>query len=284
MSNKNLRFYMAVLVFCFSMLAAGPVFAGSAVVGSVAGGMNATIGGQPVLSGYTVFSGDNLKVRDGAAVVTMGKGSRAVFGRDSEASFLREGDNVTVQLTKGDVSLFQPGAESNAGLRVKIDNVTVGPASGFKTLGEVAMLDDSVVIRTKEGLLKVNWADGKSTEVAAGNALRLVPKTERAPQAAGGSQHFGGSANWVEYASLGAATVAAILAGIDISKANNASSNALAAESAANAANSTAGAALSAAQLANSSALAAGCALNFFVTGQTGQVSPFVPPSGETCP
>jgi len=255
--------------------------------------MNTTIGGQPAINGSTVFSGDSLKVKDGAAVVTFGRGSRAVFGRNSEVSFSREGESVTAHLASGSVSIFQPGEERN-GMRVKFDNLTVGPTGGYKTLGEVAMVGDAVAVRTKEGMMSVNFADGKTTEVPAGEVLRLVPNTQRAPQEAAGSQHFGGQINWVEYAALGAAGIAAVLAGIDISKANTAATDALAAEAAANAATAAANSATAAASsaaaaaaAAEQQAVAAGCAENIIfhsIPGNSESPSPYTPPSGFTAP
>jgi len=296
MSKKNTRLYVVLAVLTFALVAAVPSFAGSSIVGSVAGSLNTTIGGQPAINGSTVFSGDSLKVKDGAAVVTFGRGSRAVFGRNSEVSFSRQGENITAHLASGTVSIFQPVEERN-GMRVKFDNVTVGPTGGYKTLGEVAMVDGAVAVRTKEGMMSVSFADGKTTEVPAGEVMRLVPNPQRAPQEAAGSQHFGQS-NWVEYAALGAAGVAAVLAGIDISKADNANTNALAAEAAANAATSAANAAASDAIAAQAAAVAAalsaevaavdaGCAENivFHATpGNAASPSPFVPPSGYTGP
>jgi len=300
MSKKNGRFYVAVLVLCFATVAAVPAFAGSSVVGSVAGSMNATISGQPVLVGSTVFVGDSLKVRDGAAVVTFGKGSRAVFGRNSEVSFSREGESVTAHLASGNVSIFQPG-EEQSGMRVKFENVTIGAAGGYKTLGEVAMLGDTVVVRTKEGMMSVSLAGGKTTQVPAGQVMRLVPNPKRAPQEAAGSQHFGSEGNWVEYAALGAASIAAILAGVDISKTNTASTNAAAAETAANNAATTASNAVTAANAATAAAnaataaavaaqaaaaantLAVECTLDTFANN-VNQPSPYTLQAGQTCP
>jgi len=293
MSKRN----VVLLVLTFALVAAVPAFAGSSVVGSVAGSMNATISGQPAVEGSTVFSGDVLKVtKDGAAIVTYGQAGRAVFGRNSDVSFTREGESVTARLASGTVSIFQPGAEPN-GIQLKFDNVTVSPAGGYKTLGEVAMLGDAVVIRTKEGAMSVNFGNGKTTQVPAGKVLRLVPN-QRAPQQAAGSQHFGGEANWVEYAALAAGGTAAVLAGISISKADDANTAATSAGAAAASAGSAATAAASAAAAANAAATAAGstaaaaannanlvgCALNTAVNpyGVAG-ASPYTPPTGYSC-
>jgi len=259
MSQKNIKLSLGMLVLCFAIVAAVPAFAGSSIVGSVAGSTNAMIGGQPALSGSTIFSGDSLKVTDGVAVVTLGKGSRAVFGRNSEVLFARDGEGVTAHLASGSVSIFQPGNEQN-GMQVKFDNMTIAPAGGYKTLGEVAMVGDSLVVKTKEGMMSVTFANGRTAQVPAGKLLTLAP-TQRAPQEAAGSQHFGSNINGVEWATLAAATTAAILAGIDIGKSNNATTAANAATAAANSAIAAASSAAAAASEAAAEAtLAAECA------------------------
>src|SRR5439155_9393013 len=100
-------FLVSVLLVGLGVL---PVLAGSAVVGSVAGSLNATLGGKALEPNTTLFSGDSLAVKDGAAVVALGSGSRMVFGRETEATFLREADRVTVTLKAGNVSMYHPEA------------------------------------------------------------------------------------------------------------------------------------------------------------------------------
>ncbi len=78
-----------------------PMLAGSAAVGSIAGSRNATLSGEALVPNTTVFSGDTLQVKDGVAVVALDAGNRMVFGRETEASFLREAKNVTVMLSRG---------------------------------------------------------------------------------------------------------------------------------------------------------------------------------------
>src|SRR5437763_14895684 len=81
-----------------------PVLAGSAVVGSVAGRLNATLGGKALEPNTTLFSGDRLAVKDGAAVVALGAGSRMAFGREAEATFMRGAERETEQLRARTVS------------------------------------------------------------------------------------------------------------------------------------------------------------------------------------
>ena len=280
MHNKT-RVNLILLI--LTLFTAVPVFAGSAVIGSVAGSLNATVGGQKLMPNAVIFSGDSLQVKDGAAVVAMENGSRMAFGRDTEVSFLRDTNEVTILLGQGNVSLYHP--QGQVGLRVKVADLTVTPEPGFKTLGDVAMLNGAVMVTAKQGALKVE-GNGQTQEVAQGKSVLINPKSARAPQA-GGSQKLGGTDTLLDVGGLAAGVVAAILAGISISRADNATS-------AANSANSTAAQAVSAANAANSSAAAAGsnavsvgCALNNFndnVFGVGTFPSPFTPPAGSTCP
>ncbi len=188
-------------------LGALSMLAGSAVVGSVAGSLNATMGGKALEPNTTLFSGDSLQVKDGAAVVALGAGSRMVFGRETEASFLREADAVTVTLNEGNVSLYHP--EAGAALRVKVGTVVVEPGKGFATEGDVAMLGGSVVVTAKAGTLQV--ADGKrALEVKSGQTM-TIPKLAGAPQggAAGGAvaEHTWTLSNGLAIGGIGASGV-----------------------------------------------------------------------------
>jgi len=272
------------------VLAAAPVYAGSAVVGSVAGSLNATVGGQALVPNTVIFSGDSLQVRDGAAVIALENGNRMAFGRETEASFLRETDAVEVVLGHGDVSVYQ--ADQRTGLKVKAGDYEVAAAAGFKTLGEVAMLNGVVTVTSKEGTLKVAGA-GRTVEVAQGKTLTLGTKTARAPQT-GGSQKLGGNTDeLLDVGALAAGVVAAILAGISISRADDAKSAAETANATAATAASNASTAASAASAADSDAIAAannanlaGCALNILTQDMYGAgvvPSPYTPQNGFTC-
>ena len=284
----------ALLFVLLLALASIPAFAGSAVVGSVAGSMNATLGGQPLLPNSVIFSGDSLKVRDGATVIALASGSRLVFGRETEARFLREGNGVTVLLGEGSVSVYHP--EGSAEVRVNANNVSIAPAPGFKTLGEVAMLNGAIVVTSKEGLLRVE-GNGSLVEVATGKTITIGSRMARAPrpQGGGGQGLGGGGSTALEAGALGAGAAAAILAGIGISRANDARDAANAANAsaqkadadavaAANAADADAKAATDAANAAQATANSVGCALNNLNDDLgLGFASPY-DPGTNTCP
>jgi hypothetical protein len=262
-----------------------PVLAGSAAIGSVAGSRNATLSGEAMVPNTTVFSGDNLQVRDGVAVVAMDQGNRMVFGRETQASFLREAKDVTVLLSRGDVSMYHPGA--SLGVRVKAGDATVSPVPGTKTLGEVAMLDGSLVVTAKQGMLQVE-RQGRTEQVAEGKTVTM-PVTAAAPvpspAAPPSSDAHITTATTLGVLGLGAGTAAAILAGLGISRSNDAKAAANAATTAANNATTAANAATAAANSAGAAANAAGCAENIEnATENPNTPSPYTPPTGYSCP
>ena len=280
----------AAMIILAALVAAAPVYAGSAIIGSVAGSLNATVGGQALLPNTVVFSGDSLQVKDGAAVIALENGNRMAFGRETEASFLRESSAVQVLLGRGNVSMYQ--ADGRSGLTVKAGDYEVAPATGYKTLGEVAMLNGVVTVTSKQGTLKVAGA-GRTVEVAQGKTVTLGTQTARAPRPqTGGSQSLEGSTDvLLDVGALGAGVVAAILAGVSIKRADDATSAANAANSAAAAAGAAAVAAAnsanSTAAQAASNANAVGCALNLeneLIYGVGAVPSPYTPPAGFSCP
>jgi hypothetical protein len=230
------------------------------------------VGGQSLLPNTTIFSGDSLQVSDGVAVVAIGKSGRMVFGRDTVASFQRDASEVTVLLSQGNVSVFHPG--DGAAVRVKAGGVSVAPTAGFKSLGEIAMLNGSVVVTAKEGTLQVN-DHGATKTVAKGQTIVIAPKTADNKSGGGG---WGGGNEALEIAAVGAGVTAAILAGLAVSRADNATTAANNAVAAANTANTTAqGAASAATTAATNSANAlflAECTFDLTKTGTL--VSPIV--------
>jgi len=286
MLSKLLVARLGLCLILLGLVAAGPAFAGSAVIGSVAGSMNATVGGQALLPNTTLFSGDSLRVKDGLAVVALGSTSRLVFGRDTAASFLRDTHEVTVLLEQGDVSLYH--AEDSMPVRVKMGEISVVPVAGFKTLGEVALLNGTAVITAKDGLLHVE-GDGRSYNVAKGKTI-TVKTTSSAPQQQGGGgnppsgKHISSLGAW-EAVDTAVSAGALIFAAIDLSRTNSAKDDATSAASAAAAAASAAEAAASAAaaavSLANYNANAIGCELDT-LANEEGYASPYTPT--QPCP
>ena len=161
------------------------------------------------------------------------------------------------------------------------------PVSGFKTLGEVATLNGAMIVTAKEGMLRVE-GNGQVVNVAKGKTITVYPSAS-APPGTGGTNPPYHHEPWSWWGPTGTVLGGAglIVAGIGLSRADNASDNASSAASAAAAAASAAAAALSAAQAAASAAAAEsnsiGCALDV-LAGEEGKASPYTPPAGYSCP
>ncbi len=266
-----------MILLVLGILTAVPAFAGSAVVGAAVAGRNASVGGESLIPGYTIFSGDNLKVGEGTAVVTVGKGSRMVFGHDTVASFERQSNEVTALLNQGNVSLFHPIDDTTA-VRLKIGNLSIAPAPGFKTLGQIAMAGNILVVTTSEGLLRVEGT-GQTLEIPQGKTVRFQARPRRAPQGttAGGAQHYGSDKDLIfDIIAAGGAIAAVVIAAFaheDVHKAITA----------ANQADADAKAAKAAADAANAQAVNVGCTLNRLFPNAP-PASMFVPQGNYTCP
>ena len=172
-----------VCPFLLLLVAAALAYAGPAVIGMVAGSTNASVGGETILPNTTLFSGDSLQVNDGVAAVALGGTSRMIFGSNTVASFRRDSDEVTVLLRQGDVSLFH--AENTVPVRVKVDDVSVVPVSGFRSLVEVAAGNGEVMVTAKDGRLRVE-SNGQAINLDKGQTITMPAKAS-APQSAGGS-------------------------------------------------------------------------------------------------
>jgi hypothetical protein len=242
-------------------LASIPAFGGSSVVGAVVAAKNASVGGVALMPGHTIFSGDGLRVEYGMTLLTMGKGSRMVFGRHTVASFERESNEVTALLDRGSVSVYH-AMDDLVALRLEVGNLSIMPAEGFGTLGDVAVTDEGVVIKTALGLLRVEAeGTGQAFEVPKGETVKFVPnlnKTAAAPQQQGGAQPHGrrkrGGFFWLP---VGAAAAGGILAAVAVSNAGGANDAANKARA------DAAGAAADANGAANTANTAAQNAINF---------------------
>jgi hypothetical protein len=147
-------------------------------LGSLLGSKNAVLDGQAPLPHTTLLDGDNLRVNDGLAMVSLAQGNRMVLGRQTQASFLRDADAVTVSLTQGNLSLFHPQASKS--FRIKAGDVTVSPAKGYRTLGEVAMADGLLAVTAKDGELQVEKG-GAVQEVSKGKTITIATAAAGAP-------------------------------------------------------------------------------------------------------
>jgi hypothetical protein len=155
----------------FLVALAATAAGGPDAVGSLVGSRNATLDGQAPLPHTVLLNGDKLAVNDGLAMVALARGNRMVLGQDSEASFLRDAQTLTVLMARGTLSLFHP--RDGTGLRVKAGSVIVTPVEGAKTLGEIAVADGLLLVTSKDGSLKIE-KDGTTSEVTKGHTMTIA--------------------------------------------------------------------------------------------------------------
>lgn len=211
MDRKDMKVCLSFLLFLALMFGAILSQGSSVVVGSVAGRANVTVSGVPVLPNTTLFSGDSLKTNDGVAAVALGQGSRLAFGPQTEASFTRDPQGVTVVLGRGNVSFYHP--LTDMALRVKAEDVAILPAGHFKTMGEVASLNGALQVTAREGSLRVEGPE-RAIDVAKGKTITIVRQKAAAthPGAGGAAaSHVAGLGKGLIVTSVGAAGTGAAL-------------------------------------------------------------------------
>ena len=171
----------SVLLITLSLgLSVTMAMAGAMPVGALMGSKDATVDGRAPLPHTTLMSGDSLQVKDGLAMLALDQGNRMILGRQTQASLLREADAVTVSLTHGNLSLYHPQAVSS--FRIKAGDVTVTPAKGYRTLGEVAVVDGYLAVTAREGSLQVEKG-GTVQQVGKGKIFTIETDSARAPAA-----------------------------------------------------------------------------------------------------
>lgn len=188
----------------YSLVAAGLIrtaelrlLGGDAAIGFVARSASATLSGEAVRAKTALFSGDSLQA-NAPTTVSLKDGGRMVLDRDTAASFRETANEVTVTLDRGNLSLYHP--QAGKGLKVQAGAITIEPAKGFKTQGEVAMANGQLTVTAKEGSMHVR-GDGVSLVAQQGKTVRLTSKTARTSGAsaasAAGAAHGGSHAGTV---------------------------------------------------------------------------------------
>lgn len=176
---RKVGLHRILVLITLAGLAAPMALARPAAIGSVVGSQNAVLDGQMALPHSTVFTGDSLSVHNnGVAMVALNQGNRMVLGRGTEASFTRDAQGVMVSMTRGNLSLFHP--QTGKIFRVRTGDVTVAPAPGYKTLGELAMVNGLLVVTAKNGALQVEKS-GTTRQVTEGKTITISTTADRAP-------------------------------------------------------------------------------------------------------
>ncbi|HEV2490444.1 MAG TPA: hypothetical protein VGT03_11590 [Candidatus Acidoferrales bacterium] len=171
----------AVLSLSLFALLAGPLWAGTGVVGTVQTSRLATLHGANLVSGTTVWDGDSIAVAlGGSAWVSVPVGSAIVVGQNSEIQFRKPAESVVeFELDSGQVE-FRPSDAST--LRAILGDATVQSLKGA-AIGYITMFGpSSAIIGAKKGDILITVAhDGSSRTIHEGSAIsvRLAPDPQQ---------------------------------------------------------------------------------------------------------
>ncbi len=211
MTWKNSKWGLAIILLALFMAGATPAHGGALIAGSTVGSMDATLGGIPLLPGTTLYSGDTLKVGEGDAEVAVGDGSRIAFGAQTDVSFERGPQGVTVTLGRGNILFYH--APKTAALQVKSGDIAVLPTEEFETEGEVAALDGAWQVTSRRGTLRVVGPE-RSVEVTKGKTLTISRRLAASPSSLGGPAASGVKLGKGLVAVFGAAGSAGVAAAV----------------------------------------------------------------------
>jgi hypothetical protein len=182
-----------LLALVLAGLAGVPLLAANSAIGSVTRSTNARLSGQKLLANTAIFSGDTLQVNDGIAVVSVPTSNEIILGSETVASFSGDPKDITVKLSKGNLSMIHSSSGSH--LQVTVEEISITADTGGKVHGVVAMVRDAVVITAKQGALVVD-DQGTSQTVPQGKTVVIRPHSKKR---AGGF--------WLDGGAVGAAAV-----------------------------------------------------------------------------
>jgi hypothetical protein len=179
MHLRHAASYFVLLVVLCSLVAL-PLSAASMIVGSAIESVGARIDSHAVRAGRAILSGESLQVEDGSALISLNGGSRLDLGKNTTASFQREGEAITAVLDHGTLH-FQHPSHDKTPLRIRAADISMVPEGGSETLATIAMTSDTLIVMTREGGVSLQGG-GKSVRVPQGKMITLHSYPARAPQ------------------------------------------------------------------------------------------------------
>jgi hypothetical protein len=160
-----------------TLLAAGPT-----PVGALHSEGVVFLGQDAVSPSSVVYSGDVVRTEDGRATVTLPQGDLFVLGSKSAAALGRSDKGVMVSLEKGQMA-FNTSASSELRLRIDADGLAISPSGSFRSLAEVALLDDGTLhLFVRRGKIAVANLRPEPVVLSAGQVLTVNPRLAQADQ------------------------------------------------------------------------------------------------------
>jgi len=175
MVDAYLRRSVAVLVSWLLVVPVGTLLAAAPTpVGALHSEGTVYLGQDAVSPASVIYSGDILRTDNGKATVTLPYGDLLVLGSKSAAALDRTPETVMVSLEKGQMAF---NSSSQLPLRIEADGLTISPSGSFRTLAEIALLDDgSIQLSVRRGKISVANLRPESVVLSAGQSLTVNPR------------------------------------------------------------------------------------------------------------
>lgn len=196
----------ALVAVCASLLLAYPPAAwpaNSTVLGQISANGAAEINGVGVVSGGTVFSGNQIKTeRDSTVLLSLVAGRQAILLEGSSLQVARAGDQITGALGQGEVAVLSP---ANGPIVIEAGGTRIIPGREGSVYA-VQLIGKRLNVAARVGSVSVE-APNRTVEVTEGNTLEanLVP----AQDAAGAGVRPGLRSNHLEIVVIVAAVLLA---------------------------------------------------------------------------
>ena len=167
------RLFQQLLGAVLIALLASPAWSQNQIAGTVLVSQSATMGGAPLPSGSTVFSGESVSVdQTGGAEINVAGGGRIEVFRDSSVQLSRIASRVEFAVLRGGVSFLAGPTDA---LETTLGDATIH-AKEPSSVGVLHLENpDSAVVFTKKGTLTIETAhDAKSVDVPEGSAVSIT--------------------------------------------------------------------------------------------------------------
>jgi hypothetical protein len=160
-----------------------PAWAYPGIVGTAVFSQSATVRGNTLPAGSTVFSGDTIEVgSSGNLAVAVSGGTQVRVGPQSQVRFTRASDRALFEIGRGSAA-FRLG--ENDGFEARLADASIRGTGKGPAVGVIVFRDSrTAVIASEKGELNVRTGhDAKSVTLREGEGVEVSLAPEPAPQA-----------------------------------------------------------------------------------------------------
>ena len=191
------------------VILAVPTWSTPTVVGTTAASQSATVRGNALLPGSTIFSGDTIQVGAGGTVsIAVTGGAQVRVGPGSQVRLSREKEKTRLEIGRGSASFL---VTSDAPFEARLADATIRSTGSGPTVGVVLVADmTKALIAAEKGELVVHTAhDARSVTLKEGEGVEVSLAPD--PQGGSGTGATTLSGKWVAImAAVSISIVAAI--------------------------------------------------------------------------